>query len=223
VCRYIIFRIRHAKPTLGVQAFKWFYITIHGRDSHAGTTPLYSRKDAMLCAAKIITTSNEVAKLHNGLATTGIISPEPGSINTIPHTVRLSLDLRHTNDEDLDEMIRECKFRFAKIAELESEMGCELEWEELVDSPAVHFDKECIAVVEESAREVCSEISGQPLDGRHYRPMISGAGHDSCYTNRRCPTSMIFTPTKDGISHNPKEYCAPEDWSVLPRMSSNHD
>ena len=34
------------------------------------------------------------------------------------------------------------------------------------------------------------------------RRIISGAGHDSVYMSRVTPTSMIFVPCKDGISHN---------------------
>ena len=49
--------------------------------------------------------------------------------------------------------------------------------------------------------------------------MISGAGHDSVFTSKRVPTSMIFVPCLDGISHNPAEYCSPEDWLVAPLVS----
>jgi len=41
--------------------------------------------------------------------------------------------------------------------------------------------------------------------------MISGAGHDSVYIARIAPTSMIFIPCKDGLSHNEKECAEPED------------
>ena len=36
-------------------------------------------------------------------------------------------------------------------------------------------------------------------------------GHDSVHTSKRCPTAMIFVPCRDGVSHNPREYCAIED------------
>jgi len=197
-----------------VQAFKWFEVTVCGRDCHAGTTPLHARKDAMLAACKMIVASNTIAKTHDGLATTGIITAQPGSVNTMAHTVSFTLDIRHTHDDNLQTMEEVCKKEFSRIAEVESERGCALAWKPLVDSPAVHFDPGCISAVEESAREVCADLPKTSDDGRLWKHMISGAGHDSCYTNRRCPTSMIFTPTKDGISHNPTEYCSPEDWCV---------
>lgn len=198
--------------SLGVQAFKWFEITVTGRDTHAGTTPMDARMDSLLCSAKLIVQSNKIAKQFSGLATTGIIRGIPGSINTMAHTVTFTLDIRHTSDEVLAAMEEQCRADFAKIAEFESEKGCKLEWKQLVDSPAVKFHPDCVTVVKESAVEVCRKLDQTSEDGRLWRVMTSGAGHDSCYTNRRCPTSMIFTPTKDGVSHNPREYCSPEDW-----------
>lgn len=40
---------------------------------------------------------------------------------------------------------------------------------------------------------------------------VCDIGHDSVFTSRRCPTSMIFVPCARGVSHHPAEYCAPED------------
>lgn len=134
------------------------------------------------------------------------------------HTVTFTLDVRHTSDEKLAEIEKQCKTDFARIAKEESEKGCDLKWEELVDSPAVVFHEDCVKAVQDSAEELCNQLSGDGVKardgGKLWKHMVSGAGHDSCYTNRRCPTSMIFTETKEGVSHNPKEYCSPENWCV---------
>ena len=196
----------------GVQAFRWFEITVKGRDTHAGTTPFDARKDSMLCAARLIVKSNEIAKKRGGLATTGILNQQPGSINTMAHTVTFTLDIRHKIDDELSGIEKECRAEFEKIAKEESEKGCSLEWKELVDSPAVKFHRDCIEAVQASAEDVCKDLPATSNDGQLWKAMISGAGHDSCYTNRRVPTSMIFTVTKEGVSHNPQEYCSPEDW-----------
>jgi len=166
----------------------------------------------MLCAAKMIVESNKIAKQCGGLATTGMLSGEPGSVNTMAHTVTFTLDVRHTEDERLSEIEKQCRTEFARIAEKDSEKGCQVEWKELVDSPAVKFHADCISMVEESAKEVVQDLPNTAEDGQLWKHMISGAGHDSCYTARHCPTSMIFTVTKDGISHNPHEFCSKEDW-----------
>jgi hydantoinase/carbamoylase family amidase len=197
-----------------VQAFRWFEITVKGRDTHAGTTPFSARMDPTLCAAKLIVQSNVIAKESGGLATTGIIHTIPGSINTMAHTVNFTLDIRHTSDDRLAEIEKRCRADFTRIASKESERGCAVEWKNLVDSPAVTFHQDCIQAVRSSAEEAVKELAVTAEDGKMWKDMISGAGHDSCYTNQRCPTGMIFVPTKEGISHNPQEYCSPEDWYV---------
>ena len=196
----------------GVQAFKWFEITVKGRDTHAGTTPFYNRKDSMLCAARLIVHSNAIAKKHGGLSTTGILTQQPGSINTMAHTVTFTLDIRHTEDDKLSGIEKECRSEFERIAREDSEKGCTVDWKELVDSPAVKFHQDCISCVEASAAEVCEGLQMTASDGRLWKDMISGAGHDSCFFFIFWATSLIFTVTKEGISHNPKEYCSPEDW-----------
>jgi acetylornithine deacetylase/succinyl-diaminopimelate desuccinylase-like protein len=162
-----------------VQAFKWFEITVRGRDTHAGTTPFDARMDSMLCAAKLIVEANSIAKKYSGLATTGILNATPGSINTMAHTVTFTLDIRHVVDKTLKEMEDACRQDFSRIAEKESEKGCKVEWKELVDSPAVVFHPECIAAVEASAVELCKDLPQTQKDGELWKYMISGAGHDS--------------------------------------------
>jgi hydantoinase/carbamoylase family amidase len=196
----------------GVQAFKWFEITVKGRDTHAGTTPFSARMDPTLCAAKLIVKSNSIAREIGGLATTGIIHTIPGSINTMANTVNFTLDIRHASEDRLAEIEARCRVDFARIAAEESERGCTVDWKELVNSPAVAFHQDCIEAVRSSAMEAVKGLPVTAEDKKMWRDIISGAGHDSCYTNQRCPTGMIFVPTKEGISHNPQEYCSPEDW-----------
>lgn len=166
----------------------------------------------------MVAAANPIAKRLGGLTTTGIFETKPGTVNTMAHTVVFTLDIRHMKNETLSQMEEECRAEFQRIAHEDSEKGVEVDWKLLVDSPAVEFNPDCIRAVEQSATDVCSALPQTHPDGKLWRRMISGAGHDSCYTNTRCPTSMIFTPTKDGISHNPVEYCSAEDWYAPPRF-----
>ena len=103
--------------------------------------------------------------------------------------------------------------------------ACGVEWRLDAPSTAIRFDEDCIRCVEESTED----LLGDEAAGSMQR-MISGAGetsspsssekktgdpwvagHDSVFTSKRVPTSMIFVPCRDGVSHNPAEYCAPED------------
>lgn len=206
----------------GVQAYRWFTITVRGRDCHTGTTDLLGRADALLCAAKMLVASRDVAHEEGGLASTGIIEARPGSTNTVPGTVVFSLDIRAGKDEVVARMEERLRHEFAQIAAGEESKGtarvknpaahpdvCSVEWRLDSDSPAVRFHDDCIKCVEGAAADLFGDEAG-----RLTKPMTSGAGHDSVYTSKRVPTCMIFVPCRDGVSHNPAEYTAPEDCRV---------
>ena len=106
----------------------------------------------------MIVAANAVAKKMNGLSTTGIFTTDPGTVNTMSHTVKFTLDVRHVEDETLARMVEECEAELLRICRDDSEKGCEVEWELLVDSPAVQFNQECISMVEQSAADVCATL-----------------------------------------------------------------
>ncbi|MCJ1455224.1 hypothetical protein MMC28_005578 [Mycoblastus sanguinarius] len=200
----------------GVQAYRWYTVTVRGRDCHTGTTNFANRSDAMLAAAKMILHSHRLATSHSCLASTGILTLTPGSTNTVPGTVHFSLDIRNGQDDQLMRLEDQLKADFDKIARNEAlgdlnEGGtigkrCTVEW--ILDAPseAIKFDEDCIRCVENSAKDLFGDQHENLTQA-----MISGAGHDSVFTSKRVPTSMIFVPCRDGVSHNPAEYCSPED------------
>ena len=47
--------------------------------------------------------------------------------------------------------------------------------------------------------------------GISYIKMQSGAGHDVQEMAALGPIGLVFIPSKDGISHNPKEYSSPQE------------
>ena len=202
---------RRVGVVTGAQAYRWFEVEVKGRDSHAGTTPMPARKDSVLAAAKMIVASNEIAKKFDGLATTGIINMQPGSVNTMAHTTKFTLDARHPSDKTLAEMVAAFRERFDEIAKGESERGVEVLWKALAESKAEAFHEDCIAAVERSADEVCAQLSSPSESRGLWKRMLSGASHDSVQVSKISPAAMIFTPTRNGMSHTPDEYCSPED------------
>ncbi|KAL4940611.1 hypothetical protein BDV06DRAFT_230198 [Aspergillus oleicola] len=168
----------------GAQGYRWLKFTVTGQDAHTGTTPLSARRDPLLAASKMVVASNEVAKRHGVLASTGI-------------SRSLVLINQHLEEE--------CLHTFKRISE-EDGKGVSLEWTADTDSPAVQFHPECIA----SIRTAASGLVGE----KGWVDMTSGAGHDSVYTSRHCPTAMIFVPCRDGVSHHPTEYCAQENCAL---------
>lgn len=203
----------------GVQAYKWFTVDVEGRASHTGTTPFSARADALLMASRMIAHSNRVASRHSALASTGILTLSPGSVNTVPGNVRFSLDVRAPVDETVEAVEAELKRDFAILARGGSVEGessqstvhqclpLSVNWTTDFVSPAVLFHKDCISVVRAAAKSVLG-------DDALYRDMRSGAGHDSVYTSGIIPTSMIFVPSRNGISHHPEEWTSPEDCAL---------
>ncbi|CBQ71928.1 related to N-carbamoyl-L-amino acid hydrolase [Sporisorium reilianum SRZ2] len=190
----------------GGQAYKWFDINVRGRECHTGSTPFDTRSDAMLCASRIIVESNRIAKQHKGLASTGILRLSPGSVNTCPGHVFFTLDVRHPSTDSLAALCKDIEAAAHRIASDESERGCTLDWLETFHSPAITFHPDCIASVRTAAEAHYG--AEQAID------IYSGAGHDTCSTSKVCPSSMIFITSKDGVSHNPREYSSPEDCAI---------
>ncbi len=174
----------------GVQGIRWYEIEVTGMESHAGTTPMERRKDALASASMMVA---EVIRrgeaVTNARTTIGMMEVSPNSRNVIPGHVFFSLDLRHPDADTLAKLGRELQELCERIA---SERSCELKFDEIWYSPPVKFNADCIGAVQEAADSL--ELANQPI--------TSGAGHDAVYVSKVAPTAMIFIPCKDGISHN---------------------
>ncbi len=181
------------------QGQRWYELTLTGFESHAGSTPMPRRKDALLGAARIVQLVNEIGLAHPPLAvsTAGMLNNYPNSRNVIPGRVFMTCEFRHPDDSVLDAMDGAVRAGVTRICH---EIGLELDLKLVFSYPPVPFDADCIAAVRRGAEAY----------GYSHRDIVSGAGHDACYLARVAPTSMIFTPCVDGISHNEAEDIKPE-------------
>lgn len=182
----------------GVQAIRWFEVTIEGESNHAGTTPIRYRRDAGLVAALLAVEARAVADAINGqVATVGRIVLDPGQINVVARRAVVALDIRNPSDQLLDEA--ELHLR-TFLADAAVRHGVDISMAALARFPAVAFDADVIKAVEDAARRL----------GHDPRRMVSGAGHDAQIMAGICPAGMIFVPSIDGLSHNPAEMTHPE-------------
>ena len=181
-----------------LQGISWQKVTIRGTANHAGTTPTHLRKDAGLAAAKVITFLRQLVEGSNSVATVGTIKFAPNAVNVVPNMAEFTVDLRDPDEETLKN--REAELSDF-LAALEQTDGVSVATEQLVRFEPVTFDSELVQQVEASA------------DARGYscRRMTSGAGHDAQMMARICPSAMIFVPSKDGVSHNPREHTDDKD------------
>ena len=183
---------------MGGQGIRWLDVRITGKESHAGSTPMPRRQDALVAAARVIARLDAIARDHAPYAVTtvGTIEIARPSRNVIPGEVAFTVDMRHPEGPVIDAM--EDGLR-AALAEACGPLGMDWSCERIWYFPPVAFDPGCIAAVRAAA-----EAEGYP-----WRELVSGPGHDSCYTARHVPTSMIFIPCKDGLSHNEEEWAEP--------------
>ena len=183
-----------------IQGQRWFDCTLEGLESHAGTTPMETRRDALLGAAQVIQAVRQAAEAQapDGRSTVGQLLVHPNSRNVIPGRVTFSIDLRHPQDEALLEMAQAVRAAVDRVC---AEMGLTGNLKEIWYAPPTPFNPDCIDTV----RRAAEQMQFPHMD------MISGAGHDAKYLAQVCPTAMIFIPCKDGISHNEMEDATKED------------
>jgi len=178
----------------GVQGTQWYDVTIHGEETHAGPTPMASRRDALRVAAELVVRLNAAVEKRgfDARITVGEFRAYPGSRNTVPSRVELTVDIRHPDGQTFDELHDEV---LAIIEDFDRTSRCHLEAARVMHAPPTVFDNSCVDAVRRGA-SVCGYPSNE---------MISGAGHDSVYVSKVAPTSMIFIPCDGGVSHNETE------------------
>jgi ureidoglycolate amidohydrolase len=176
-------------------------ISIEGAGGHAGAVLMPDRRDALCAAAELILAVENAARTSGAVdtvATVGICDVFPGAINSIPSRVNLTLDIRDTNLERRDAVMRAIEATHETIA-MKRQVAIR---EELVnaDAPA-----QCAPAIVEALSQSCS---------KHHLAfirMVSRAYHDSLFMSRIAPVAMLFIPCRNGYSHRPDEYASPED------------
>jgi N-carbamoyl-L-amino-acid hydrolase len=182
----------------GVQAMRWYEVTIAGQDAHTGATPMHLRKNALLGAARMVDAVDAIGRRHPpGVATVGRLENRPNSPNVVPGEVFFMIDLRHPDGAALNSMESDVR---AAMPEICGPLGLTFAEQRIWEQPAVRFDADCVAAVRRAAE----------LTGYSARDIVSGAGHDAAYVSRVAPAAMIFVPCRDGISHNEAEYSSKE-------------
>jgi beta-ureidopropionase / N-carbamoyl-L-amino-acid hydrolase len=178
----------------GAQGARWYEVTIAGEEAHAGAMPMRLRKDALVGAARMIERVDAIARdVPDAVGTVGLIESRPNSRNVIPGQVFFTVDFRHPDEKVLDFV--EVQLREA-LAEVLPRLQLTYRETRIWASPPVHFSPDLIDCV-----RVAVEAAGFPS-----RDIVSGAAHDSVYVARVAPTTMIFVPSRGGISHNEAEW-----------------
>ncbi len=178
-----------------------FELTVVGRSSHTGSTPMSLRADALCAAAELVLLCEEIAKDPRHRATrctVGRLEVSPGSITTIPGEVRLAVDVRDVDSSRQRETANDVVSRARDIC---LRRGIELTARLLSDASPVVLP----VWLRDITSAVCKELA------LTYRVMYSGASHDSQMVGHVVPAGMIFVPSRAGLSHVPEEWSSASD------------
>tara|TARA_B100001245_G_scaffold110165_1_gene80538 strand:- start:256 stop:1542 length:1287 start_codon:yes stop_codon:yes gene_type:complete len=186
----------------GIVGIKQWEVAINGFANHAGTTPMDKRNDALYAASLYVQSVHEVGKNTPGdqVATVGMIKPFPGAPNVIPGKVNASLEIRDLDEKKIDSIYKKIKRSTKKIAK---KTGTTFQFQQTIN------------IVPEPTNDLISKAIFEASNDLKLKSkfMPSGAGHDAQEMVQICPIGMIFVPSKNGISHSPKEYSTPNDIS----------
>lgn len=184
----------------GLVGIRYWEVTFEGVASHAGTTPMLDRKDALVAAARFVDAVNTVVRSRPGrhVGTVGKLAVFPGGANVIPGKVVLTLELR-----DLDPAVTESLFE-----EIARE-GKRIAAGTGTTFAAVATHTNDPSPTHPTARRAITEAAHAL--GLKTLELPSGAGHDAQNMAVLCPSGMIFVPSVDGISHSPRELTEDRD------------
>jgi len=192
----------------GIAGRRQYAVTLTGVANHAGSTSMQDRRDALAGAAEAISAVESIAGQVGPrvVATVGRLTVQPCAVNVIPAVVMFTIDLRAPSDEEVaraDGLIREAVMAAAARRRLEAEI------EETERLPAVALD----AALAERVREAAARQGIAALP-----ETVSGALHDAAILAPFVPTVMLFVASRDGISHNPREFSRTADIAAATRL-----
>ena len=184
----------------GITGRAVFEVEIEGKANHAGTTPMSTRRDALVSASKLVLNIQKMAAEQEicRVSTVGSIKAIPNAVNVIPGHASIGLEFRDTDMEALAAAEQELR-RITDQAAVDDTVDIEVIRHRFTSAVPITADMQ--ALVAEAA-ENC---------GMAWEPLASGAGHDAQAVANIAPVAMIFVPSIDGISHAIEEYSTPQD------------
>ena len=184
----------------GITGRAVFEVEIEGKANHAGTTPMSTRRDALVSASKLVLNIQKMAAEQEicRVSTVGSIKAIPNAVNVIPGHASIGLEFRDTDMEALAAAEQELR-RITDQAAVDDIVDIEVIRHRFTSAVPITADMQ--ALVAEAA-ENC---------GMAWEPLASGAGHDAQAVANIAPVAMIFVPSIDGISHAIEEYSTPQD------------
>lgn len=175
-------------------------VDAHGECAHTGPTPMSMRRNALVAAAMLAVEVDEIGWKYagsGGRATAASLHAWPNATGIISDWAQVALDVRHSDPVIADAMRAELEAAIPRIAQ---RVNVELEVTARYRFGDERFDDDCIALL----RKAAASLGHPTLD------LLSVAGHDAYHVSHVAPVAMVFTPCRDGISHNEREFASLE-------------
>ncbi|RKQ34695.1 M20 family metallo-hydrolase [Oceanobacillus halophilus] len=194
---------KHNQPVgivSGIAGPAWLEVTFEGQAGHAGNTSMENRKDPVIAAGIFVSEIEALPRKVSemAVATVGKLKVLPNGVNVIAQEVNLMVDIRDIREETRDRLI---ELIYQKAEEVADKRGIEVTWNLNTKIRPLPIEKN----LQEKLANVMDEMNIEPI----YIP--SGAGHDSMIVGEEIPVAMLFARSRDGISHNPKEWTSLDD------------
>lgn len=184
----------------GIAGPAWLEVTFTGEAGHAGNTPMIGRKDPLIAAAVFIQKVEQFPQQvsDTAVATIGKLNVSPNGTNVIPQQVTLTVDIRDIHEKTRDQLLELITQEAEQIA---GKRGVSVQIKQTTRIQPIPIKKEL-------QNKLATSIAKHNLKPAY---IPSGAGHDAMMLGREIPVAMLFVRSKDGISHNPKEWSSLND------------
>ena len=182
----------------GIVGQRRYTITVKGSSSHAGSTPMHMRQDALVAASQIVLLVNKLANTPGQqVATVGRMDVSPNTANVIPGLVEMSLDIRDLSSQHIDNLMEQLRLQIEAIA-ADTRTQIQL-------YPCLHNEPALAAAqIQNIIAQVCEDLE------LSYTYLPSRASHDAQEIASFTDMGMIFVPSQAGVSHAETEYTSPE-------------
>lgn len=177
-------------------------VRFDGQTAHTGPTPMDLRHNALIAGARWLTAVDDIGwgfAVGDGKATGSRLAAWPNKPGILSDTAQVIADVRHPDPITARVMAEKMRRAASAAAAM---AGCTVTVEDEWFWGGDIFDAELIAGIRDQAIRM----------GFDWRDIQSQAGHDAYHMALHCPTAMIFTPCKGGITHNNEESCEPADF-----------
>jgi N-carbamoyl-L-amino-acid hydrolase len=200
-------RLKSAAVPVGVvttvTGIAHYEATVTGEADHAGTTPMGERRDALAAAATVVEDVEQAGRAaveqasDTAVATVGSFDVTPNATNVVPGEATMGVDVRDVEGRVMEQIADRLASRLEDLAE-ERPVETTLERDVWVDP-------------REMSERCRTALAGAATDaGVESLDLHSGAAHDSMHVARVTDAGMLFAPSRDGVSHNPREWT---DWA----------